>query len=106
MGLYGHQNVTNELDEAKDEHGRKTAEIGVREISTDNGEQKYGTHKVGNDIGGLWQRIMHVIEDISYEIVPYGRYRHNLHCLQAHDKHRSPHSAMLAGHAGPAFPVM
>lgn len=70
------------FQKTKDEHCPEAAEVGVGEIASEESEEKDSPNKVGDDVGGLGEREVHVIGDISYEVVSHSCYCHYLKCLQ------------------------
>lgn len=66
------------LDKAEDEDGPEAPEEGVWEVATEEGKDKDGAHKVGDNIGRFRQGEMHFVYYICYKVVPYRGYPHDL----------------------------
>ncbi len=77
-----------ELDEAEDEHGPEASEVGVGEEATEEGEEEDGANEVGHDVGRLWQRVVHLVEDVGDQVVPHRRDRHHLERLDPCNHHQ------------------
>jgi hypothetical protein len=76
-----------ELDESKDEHGPEAAEVGVGEEAAEEGEEEDSADEVGDDVGRLRQREVHLPEHVRDQVVPHRRNRHHLEGLDACSRH-------------------
>jgi hypothetical protein len=70
-----------ELDESEGEHGPEASEVGVGEEAAEEGEQEDGANEVGDHVGCLRQREVHLPEHVGDEVVPHRRERHDLERL-------------------------
>lgn len=71
-----------ELHKSKDQHGPKAPKIRIREEPTKEREEEDSPYKVCDYVCWLWQREVHVIEHICYQIVSNCCNSHHLKCLK------------------------